>query len=323
MNAPVAHDDDADIVGETPRRARNRRIKRRRPRKPLETIQVISSLKPGAMTAARRRRAFRKLRYRCRFGGGMVPAYIWLMWRHGYDSDGYMHRAYAAGEVLGAVSSAAGLLTALDGNFDTRINFDPKGWAFWAIVTGLAGAFTAWRLDRYTREEAGKIRSYMEAYNKDGNTSYLDSLVGSGRIDKPAQAMLLGRGIHDVGYQMMYKLKKEQRQAQVERAFKKTDEDQVPATFTDDNIKEALDDWFLLTSLTSLARRAGLAPDYSKSGKDIVKRYEEPIRTMMCDLFTRANRTDLIAQLDGEPCRMQRHYRTVLKAAERAAPAAV
>lgn len=295
--------DDADPAGETPRAARNRRIRRKRPKKPLTTMQVISSLMPGKMTKTRRGRAWRKLKYRCRFGGGMVPGYIWLMWRHGYDSDGYMHRAYAGAEILGGGSAILGVVSALDGNIDTNLSFDPNSWAFWAIGAGIMSAYGAWRLDRYTREEAMKIRGYMESYNVHGKTDKLDSLVASGRIDKPAQAMLLGRGIHDVGYQLFHKLKREQFQAQVERAYKGTSVDQVPTTFTEENIKEVLGDWFLLTSLTSLARRAGLAPDYSKSGIDIKMRYEKPLHAMMSDLFTRAGRIDLIEQLDGEPCR--------------------
>lgn len=302
--------DDADPVGETPKAARNRRIKRRRPKKPLTTMQVISSLMPGRMTKTRRGRAWRKLKYRCRFGGGMVPAYIWLMWRHGYDSDAYMHRAYAGAEVLGGGSAILGVVSALDGNIDTNLSFDPNGWAFWAIGVGIMGAYSAWRLDRYTREEAMKIRGYMATYNEEGKTDKLDSLVASGRIDKPAQAMLLGRGIHDVGYQLFHKLKREQFQAQVERAYKGTTVDQVPTTFTEEDIKGVLADWFLLTSMTSLARRAGLAPEYSKSGQDMKMRYEKPLHAMMCDLFRRARREDLIEQLDGQPCRAVR-YRTI------------
>jgi len=190
-------------------------------------------------------------------------ATVWLAWRDGLNGGTWVHATPLASAFIGGFFAVSGLVLDLTDKLPklpVPIGLIVIGGA----GVGAAGAF----LNNRVQDQAKKHDGHLD---KDFDL-YTDSLIEGGRIDKPSQAYLLGRAIHQLGYGLMSDIGRERHQRSVARAQKKP-----LVTITDADFDGIIDRYYKFNTLLVLAERAGLMPRGSESEKIIGREWVKSI----------------------------------------------
>jgi hypothetical protein len=199
------------------------------------------------------------------------PLTLWMAWRHGLNGGTLLHSAPGTVAWASGVVGAGFIFNEILEKFHSDIHFDIPVPLIAAIsVTGLTWA-TSRSLNDYIQGQAEKHDERLET----NPNKYINSRLRGGKIATTAQAYVVGRGIHQIGYEFMDIT--EQEVMECDNREDRKENQTLKTTLEEKDFKAITEAYYRYKRLIILSEQAGFLDQGSNAQKYVQNEFTQHV----------------------------------------------